>query len=69
MSLWLQVDLMKDFLYEAIFIPEGVEQPAREIIEQPELKLYYEGFGTGRADYCLVADDDGNIAALPGHGS
>lgn len=52
---------MKDFLYEAIFIPEGVEPPAREIIEQPELKLYYEGFGTGRADYCIVADDDGNI--------
>ena len=35
-------ELLKDFLYEAIFIPEGVEPPPREIIEQPELKLYYE---------------------------
>ena len=26
-------ELLKDFLYEAIFIPEGVEPPAREIIE------------------------------------
>lgn len=51
-------ELLKDFLYEAIFIPDGVEPPAREIIEQPELKLYYEGFGTGRADYCIVADDE-----------
>lgn len=54
-------ELLKDFLYEAIFIPEGVEPPAREIIEQPELKLYYEGFGTGKADYCIVADDDGKV--------
>ena len=53
--------LLKDFLYEAIFIPEGVEPPAREIIEQPELKLYYEGFGTGKADYCIVADDGGKV--------
>ena len=54
-------ELLKDFLYEAIFIPEGVEPPAREIIEQPELKLYYEGFGTGKADYCIVAEDDGKV--------
>ena len=53
--------LLKDFLYEAIYIPEGVEPPAREITEQPELKIYYEDFGTGKADYCIVADDDGKI--------
>lgn len=54
-------ELLKDFLYEAIFIPKGVEPPAREIIEQPELKLYYEEFGTGKADYCIVAEDDGKV--------
>ena len=53
--------LLRDFLYEAIFIPEGVEPPDRSIIEQPELKIYYEDFGTGRADYCIVADDDGRV--------
>jgi len=53
--------LLKDFLYEAIFIPEGVEPPAKEITEQPELKLYYEDFGTGRADRCIVAEDDGRV--------
>ena len=56
-----ETDLLRDFLYEAIFIPEGAEPPAREIIEQPELKLYYEDFGTGKADYCIVADDDGKV--------
>ncbi len=54
-------DLLKDFLYEAIFIPEGIEPPSREIIEQPELKLYYEDFGTGSADHCIVAEDDGRV--------
>lgn len=54
-------DLIKDFLYEAIFIPEGVEPPAREIIEQPELKLYYEDFGAGSTDHCIVADDSGMV--------
>lgn len=56
-----ETDLLRDFLYEAIFIPEGVEPPAREIIEQPELKIYYENFGKGRVDYCIVAEDDDKV--------
>ena len=54
-------DLLKDFLYEAIFIPEGVEPPARDIVEQPELKIYYEYFGSGAADHCLVAEAEGRV--------
>lgn len=56
-----ETELLRDFVYEAIFIPDGVEPPAREIIEQPELKIYYEDFGTGIADHCIVADDDGRV--------
>ena len=56
-----ETELLQDFLYEAIFIPEGIEPPARSIIEQPELKIYYEDFGSGRADHCIVADDDGKV--------
>ena len=54
-------ELLKDFLYEAIFIPEGVEPPERSIIRQPVLSLYYEDFGTGQADNCLVAEVDGKV--------
>ena len=54
-----ETGLLKDFLYEAIFITEGVEPPDRSIINQPELALYYEGFGNGPADNCLVAEIDG----------
>ena len=56
-----EYELLKVFLYEAIFIPEGVDPPARSIIELPELALYYADFGSGPADFCIVADDDGQI--------
>lgn len=39
-----EAELLKDFLYDAIYIPEGTEPPAREIVEQPELKIYYENW-------------------------
>ena len=51
-----EFDNIKD--YEAIFIPEGIEPPAREIIEQPELKLYYDGFGiAGGTESKLCRED------------
>ena len=57
----LKLRLLKDFLYEAIFIPEGVEPPDRSIIEQPELSIYYDDFGSGNADNCIVAEDNGKV--------
>ena len=57
-----EVYLLRDFLYEAIFIPGGVTPPPREIVERPELALYYRDFGTGRGDFCVVADDGKRIA-------
>jgi ribosomal protein S18 acetylase RimI-like enzyme len=56
-----EADLLRDFLYEAIFIPEGVEPPARDIVERPELRIYYDDFGTGPADHCLVAEAAGRV--------
>ena len=54
-------ELLKFFLYEAIFIPKGVKAPPRDIVEQPELRIYYEDFGTGPADHCLVARAEGRV--------
>ena len=56
-----ETGLLKDFLYEAIFVPEGVDAPDRSIIERPELALYYKDFGTGPADNCIVAEADGKV--------
>ena len=56
-----ETELLRDFLYEAIFIPEGVEPPERSIIERPELKIYYEIFGSGAADHSLVAEAEDKV--------
>ncbi len=56
-----EYDLLKDFTYEAIFIPKGMEKPDCSIVEQPELSLYYEHFGSVRADHCIAAEADGRV--------
>ena len=56
-----ETGILKDFLYEAIFIPEGVEPPSRDIVEKPELRVYTDGFGTRSGDNCLVAIQDGKV--------
>ncbi len=48
--------VLDDFLYEAIFIPDGTEKPPREIINQPELKIYTNDFGKQKGDFCFVAE-------------
>ena len=53
--------LLKDFLYEAIFIPQGAEAPARDIVERPELRIYYDDFGSRPGDHCLAAETEGNV--------
>jgi len=53
--------LLEDFLYEAIFIPEGAAPPPREIIARPELQVYVRDFG-GRHDNALLALVDGKPA-------
>ena len=56
-----EYSVLEDFLYEAIFIPEGVEAPPREIIFKPELQVYIKNFGSQDSDYCLVAEIDNKI--------
>jgi hypothetical protein len=53
--------VLDDFLYEAIFIPEGVTPPPRDIIKQPELQVYVKDFGKQPDDHCLVTEANGKI--------
>ncbi len=55
--------LLDDFLYEAIFIPDGAKAPNREIINSPDLQVYISGFGKERSDICLVAQVDKKVVA------
>ena len=56
-----ECSLLNDFIYEAIFIPEGMEAPSKKIINQPELQVYTKSFGKEKDDYCLLAEFEGKV--------
>lgn len=56
-----EVEVLDTFLYEAIFIPEGIEAPSKDIIEQPELQVYIDEFGNKQGDICFVAEIDNTL--------
>jgi ribosomal protein S18 acetylase RimI-like enzyme len=56
-----EIPVLDDFLYEAIFIPEGLSMPPRSIIENEDLQVYVRDFGKKADDRCLVAEVDGKV--------
>ena len=52
---------LPEFLYQAIFIPVGVEPPPRSIINEPEIFVYIKEFGTQAGDLGVVAEQNGQI--------
>ena len=56
-----EYSLLNEFLYEAIFIPEGLNPPPMSIIHEPELQVYVSGFGLQKHDRAFVAEVEGKI--------
>ncbi|RKW32966.1 MAG: GNAT family N-acetyltransferase [Lachnospiraceae bacterium] len=56
-----EISLLDDFLYEAIFIPEGVTPPPKDIIKDEELQIYVKDFGKYKDDICFVAEVEGKV--------
>lgn len=56
-----EYSLLDDFLYEAIFIPDGVPAPPRSIILNDDLQVYVRGFGSEPDDRCLVAEVESKV--------
>ena len=54
-------DLLREFLYQAIYLPEGVEPPPRSVVDLPELQVYVTDFGTRPGDYCMAAEAEGKV--------
>ena len=55
-----EIKLLDTFLYEAIFIPEGVQAPSKDIIKHPDLQIYVADFGK-KNDVCYVTEVEGKI--------
>lgn len=56
-----EYSLFENFLYEAIFVPEGMTAPPESIIKQPELQVYLADFGKKKDDVGLVAEADSKV--------
>lgn len=56
-----EYSLLNDFLYEAIYIPDGTAAPPKSVTTCPELQVYIADFGNSKHDKALIAEVDGNI--------
>ena len=69
-----EVPLLETFLYEAIFQRDPDHPLPRDVIRQPELWMYVDGFGSRRGDCCLCAEENGRVIGavwtriIPGYG-
>lgn len=59
----VEFPMLEDFLYEAIFVPEGFEGevPRSVIFDDPKCRAAFEGFGTLADDRAVVAVVDGKV--------
>lgn len=55
-----EIKLLDTFSYEAIFIPEGVPEPSKDIINHADLQIYISDFGK-KDDICYVAEVEGKV--------
>lgn len=53
-----QYKLLRDFLYLAIYIPEGEAQPPSDIVDLPEISKYVDGWGRP-GDTGFIAESGG----------
>ena len=54
-----EILLLEEFLYLAIFIPQGLALLPRSILKEPELEMYIKDFGQQPDDWSLAAEVDG----------
>ena len=60
MRAW-EYNLLKNFVYEAIYVPPGSASLPKSITDRPELQVYFHRFGCGRWDKAFVALDGERI--------
>lgn len=56
--------LLDDFLYEAIFVPDGITAPPKSIMLQPELQVYVADFGKQKDDIGLAAEVNSKVIGV-----
>jgi ribosomal protein S18 acetylase RimI-like enzyme len=55
-------ECLPEFLYQAIYVPEGGQRPSREIVrDDPNIFIYIKEFGEQAGDHGVVAEVNGQI--------
>ena len=63
-----EIPLLEEFLYQAIFIPQGLAPLSRSILKEPDLEMYIKDFGKQPDDWALAAEVDGRLVLLKAKG-
>lgn len=58
--------LLREFLYQAIFIPEGATRPERSVIDLPEISKYIEDWDEYNDFGLLAFEDDKALGVIWG---
>ena len=56
--------LLEEFLYQAIYIPEGFSPLERSILQDPDLQMYVKDFGHRDGDFALAAEENSQIVGI-----
>lgn len=56
-----EIPLLEEFLYQAIFIPQGLASLPRSILKEPELEMYIKDLGQQSDDWALAAEVNGRL--------
>lgn len=59
-----EIPLLEEFLYQAIFIPQGLAPLPRSILKEPELEMYIKDFGQQPDDWALAVEVDGRLVGV-----
>lgn len=59
-----EYNLLEEFLYQAIYIPEGFSPLERSILQDPDLQMYVKDFGQKGGDFTLAAEENGQIVGI-----
>ncbi len=57
-----EYSLMEDIMYEAIHHPDPLTPYPKTVIYLPQVRVYWDEWGTGKNDHCLVAEVANKIA-------
>jgi ribosomal protein S18 acetylase RimI-like enzyme len=55
---------LEEMLFEALYVEKGQPKFSKSILKEPSLRRYFDEFGSGKMDVCLVAVHDEKLVGV-----